>query len=179
MHMGGDHTQDAVAHDAAVVAFVYEPTEADYRAAVRRFTFGTPSGLAGLLVPVVLGLLLVVYNAWRRGLSPVTTAVMVAGALIALAVVIRRVLARVARDQYAGVADCGTCTTVVDENGMTTTGNGLTSSIDWRAFPRRFETDELFVLMPRRMRVYFVLPKRGAADPADVDRLRALCATKS
>ncbi|MBB4985105.1 YcxB family protein [Streptomyces nymphaeiformis] len=175
MYTGGDHMRDAAARDAAV-AFVYTPTEADYRSAVRRYSFGTPSGLAGVLVPVAVGLLIAYFYAWRKGFSPATSAVVGACVLVASGVILPRILARVAREQYSGTADYGTCTTVVGAEGMTTTGGGLTSTIDWQAFPRCVETDELFVFMPRRMRIYFVLPKRGAADPADVDRVRAVLA---
>ncbi|MFF8379388.1 YcxB family protein [Streptomyces sp. NPDC015661] len=160
------------ARDAAV-AFVYTPTEADYRSAVRRFSFGTLSGLAGLLVPVAVGVALASFYAWRRGFTPAAATVVGVCVLVATGVIIWRSLARVASEQYSGTADYGTCTTVVDGDGMTTTGGGLDSRIDWQAFPRYIETDELFVFMPRRLRVYFVLPKRGAADPADVDRVRA------
>ncbi|MFF9850283.1 YcxB family protein [Streptomyces litmocidini] len=167
--------QGAAARDA-VAAFVYEPTEADYRSAVRCFSFGTPAGLAGLLVPVAVGVLLAYSYAWRRGFSPVASAVVGGCVLVAASVILRRTLARVAREQYSGMAEYGTCTTVVGDDGMTTTGGGLASTVDWQAFPRYIETDELFVFMPRRMRIYFVLPKRGAADPADVDRVRAVLA---
>ncbi|MGW5776666.1 YcxB family protein [Streptomyces sp. NPDC003863] len=163
------------ARDAAVT-FVYVPTEADYRSAVRRFSFGTLSGLAGLFVPVAAGAVLAYLYAWRRGFSPAASAVVGACVPIAAGLIGLRTLARVAREQYSGMADYGTCTTVVGDDGMGTTGGDLTSRIDWQAFSRYIETDELFVFMPRRMRVYFVLPKRGAADPADVDRVRAVLA---
>jgi hypothetical protein len=46
----------------------------------------------------------------------------------------------------------------------------------WPILTRYAETDELFVLMtPDRYRVgIVVLPKRGVAEPADIDRLQAV-----
>ncbi|MEU0403401.1 YcxB family protein [Streptomyces sp. NPDC006197] len=125
---------------------------------------------------MTVGVLLAYSCAWRRGFSPAASAGVGACVLVATSVIIGRNPARAGREQYSGMADYGTCTTVVGDDGMTTTGGGLTSAIDWQAFPRCIETGELFVFMPRRIRVYFALPKRGAADPADVDRVRAVLA---
>ncbi|MER7533934.1 hypothetical protein ABTX77_03975 [Streptomyces sp. NPDC097704] len=143
---------------------------------MRRCSFGTPSGLAGVLAPVAVGLLIAYFYAWRKGFPPAASAVVDARVLVASGVVLPRILARVARERYSGTADHGTCTTVVGGDGMTTTGGGLTSTIDRQAFPRCIETDELFVFVPRRTRTYSVPPERGAEDPADVDRVRAVLA---
>lgn len=95
-------------------------------------------------------------------------------AVVTVLVVHPRTLARTAREQYADVEEYGTCRTVVREDGLTTTGGELSSDIEWRLCPWYFETDEFFAIKTRNTRDIFVLPKRGAQDPADVDRLRAL-----
>ncbi|MFD7082799.1 YcxB family protein [Streptomyces sp. NPDC002181] len=99
---------------------------------------------------------------------------MIGAVALASMVIAPRALARVARQQYEDMEAYGTCRTVVGEGGLTTTGGELSSGIDWHAFPRYLETDDLFVLMTKGTRIYFALPKRGAQDPADVDRVRAV-----
>ncbi|MFI8768267.1 hypothetical protein ACN9M0_28275 [Streptomyces sp. R-07] len=156
------------------IAFVYEPTEADYRAAVRRLRFGTWRGLGGLVLVVATADLLASYAAWRRGFTPEAAAVWGAVVLVVLAVVVHRSTTRYARGQFDGMGEYGICRTVVGGQGMTTTGGGLASGIDWQVFPWYVETSELFVLRTRRTGVVFVLPKRGAQHPGDVDRVRTL-----
>ncbi|MCX5149992.1 YcxB family protein [Streptomyces sp. NBC_00320] len=58
--------------------------------------------------------------------------------------------------------------------GLTTTGaSGQTVTADWSSYPWWFETPDLFVLTGS-MEFFFVLPKRGAACPEDLDQTRAL-----
>src|SRR3954452_10734055 len=133
MHRGGDHIQSA-GQDAAIT-FVHEPAEADYRAAVRRFTYGTWPGRRGLLVPGGLILLVVLVFCELRGFSPAVTALVVFSGVVAAVVTTGKTLTRVGGEQHADVLDYGTCRTVVGDEGMTTTGGTLESSIDWQAFP--------------------------------------------
>ncbi|MGW8766046.1 YcxB family protein [Streptomyces sp. NPDC055815] len=156
----------------AAVTFVYEPTEADYRAAVRRLRFGTWRGLGGVAVLLVVAELLASYRAWRGGFSPAGVTVWAACLLVVLVAVVHWATGRLARRQFDGMDAYGTCRTVVGPQGMTTTGGELSSDLDWQAFPWYVETSELFVLRTRRTGLVFVLPKRGAQDPADVDRVR-------
>ncbi|MFE9930197.1 YcxB family protein [Streptomyces sp. NPDC005533] len=78
------------------------------------------------------------------------TAFVMACAVLTPLVTLPRVLTRIAREQYAS------------------------GDIEWRIFPWYFETDEFFAVKTKNTRGVFVLPKRGAQDPADVDRVRAL-----
>ncbi|WP_369259215.1 YcxB family protein [Streptomyces sp. R35] len=173
MQSGGDHIQ-STGQDAAdaAIAFVYEPTPADYEAAMRRYTYGTWPGRGGLIVWPALILVLVFFFCELKGFAPAMTAVVVVAGVVAGVVTAHKTLARVAREQHADMEEYGTCRTVVGGEGMTTTGGSQTSTIDWQAFPWYVETAELFVLTTRRTRIFFVLPKRGAQDPADVDRVR-------
>ncbi|MET9961488.1 YcxB family protein [Streptomyces sp. NPDC006326] len=174
MHKGGDHIQQDGRGTATAITFVYEPTPQDYKAAVRRFQIGTWPGRRGLLLMLALGPALGLAISKLKGFSPLATDFVLVSVALASLVIIPRTLTRLGREQYEDMEAYGTCRTVVGEDGLTTTGGDLSSSIEWHAFPWYFETDELFVLTTRRTRMYFALPKRGAQDPADVDRVRAV-----
>ncbi|MEV0261218.1 YcxB family protein [Streptomyces sp. NPDC050617] len=70
----------------------------------------------------------------------------------------------------------GACRTVVDETGVAVANERQTSAQNWQAMPRYTETPRLFVLFSadKHASCLSILPKRGARDEADVDRLRAL-----
>lgn len=170
MNTDGDRIQQSTEQ----VTFVYEPTQADYAKVVRRFTYGTWPGRRSLLFVTAFSLVVSWGLPTLKGFSPAVTAFVMACAVVAVLVVLPRTLARTAREQYADVEGYGACRTVVREDGLTTTGGELSGDIEWRLFPWYFETDEFFALKTRNSRGVFVLPKRGAQDPADVDRLRAL-----
>jgi hypothetical protein len=74
------------------------------------------------------------------------------------------------------VEQYGECRMVVDERGTVMTGERGSSSADWTLFREYVETENIFVLLggDRHAYHFVVLPKRGAQDPADVDRLREL-----
>lgn len=78
---------------------------------------------------------------------------------------------------FAGVARAlGETTTEIDDEGLRaarSTGHAVTT---WQGYGGYVETNERFVLLgPDRGRTLFtVLPKRGATDPVDVDRLREI-----
>ncbi|MCT9078588.1 YcxB family protein [Streptomyces fulvoviolaceus] len=172
MHKGGDSIQSA-GRDTEIV-FVYEPTPADYEAALRRYVYGTWPGRRGVLIPAALITVLVLAFAEVRGFSPAVVALLVVVAVVTAVVTTVRTLTRVAREQVGDMEEYGTCRTVVGEEGLTTTGGDQASTIDWQAFPWYVETDELFALTTVKTRIFFVVPKRGAQDPADVDALRAV-----
>lgn len=64
------------------------------------------------------------------------------------------------------------------ETGLGMTSPEATTTYAWSAFATCQETDRLLVLRlvrsGRRLGAFLVLPKRGFADPADVDRAREL-----
>ncbi|MEU9158776.1 YcxB family protein [Streptomyces sp. NPDC048424] len=188
MNRGGEHGQQSAERSTErsteQVTFVYEPTRDDYTRAVRRFTFGTWPGIRGQIVLVAFSLGISWLLPTLKGFSPAVTAFVMACAVVTVLVVLPRVLARTAQEQYADVEEYGACRTVVHEDRLTTTGAGtgtgrdgdgeLSGDIEWRVFPWYFETDEFFAVKTKNTRGVFVLPKRGAQDPADVDRVRAL-----
>ncbi|MEU8431791.1 YcxB family protein [Streptomyces sp. NPDC029216] len=169
MQTGGDTS------GTTTIEFVYDPTPEDYRTAFRRFTYGTwPGRGTVLLTGPLVGLGLGGSISWLRGFSPNQTLFVLVAVTLALCVMLPRVNARKAREQYEHMEAYGTCRTAVGEDGLTTTGGELSSTVDWHGFPRYFETDQLFVLTTKRTGMFFALPKRGAQDPADVDRVRAV-----
>ncbi|MEU9374490.1 hypothetical protein AB0D94_12065 [Streptomyces sp. NPDC048255] len=183
MNTGGDHRQQAEQGEQAEpagqteeqVAFVYRPTLADIQGAVQARARRTAAGRAETLLLPVLTVLAVVGLCLFRGTLPVVTAVSVVPALaVALCGVvwIRRTMAR---QMYSVVGQYGQCRTVADERGTATTGETMSFTTDWKLFPHYIETPELFVLVGgTRAAAVGVLPKRGAQQPADVDRLRAI-----
>ncbi|MEU8986798.1 YcxB family protein [Streptomyces sp. NPDC048558] len=74
------------------------------------------------------------------------------------------------------VAPQGEFRAVVGEAGVRLTSQDSETTFRWPMITRYAETDTLFVLMtPDKHSVgIVVLPKRGAAIPPDVDRLRAM-----
>lgn len=170
MHTGGDHAQRT---EQAV--FVYEPVLADFRGAVRVRALRTASGRAETVLLPVMTLALVTAYGVLRGMTPaviVVAAVLSAGAGAFGGVRGRRSMAR---RLHAVAALYGQCRTVVDERRCATTGDGMSHTADWKLFTQYAETSGLFVLFggPRAACVT-VLPKRGAEEPADIDRLRAI-----
>ncbi|RSS37986.1 hypothetical protein EF912_34365 [Streptomyces sp. WAC07061] len=163
--------------DAPVRAarFDYTPAAADYDTALWRYTLATWPGLTRYL-PLLGAAAAVAFavRAWKWHFDE--TQLVIAGTLCAIAVVVVRQWSRRhrTRDQFAAHAEHGTCVTTVDEDGLTTTGtSGRTVTEGWNTHPWWFETPELFVLTGS-MEFFFVLPKRGAASPEDLDRARAL-----
>ncbi|MFF2193566.1 YcxB family protein [Streptomyces sp. NPDC058157] len=168
MQTGGDTS------GTTTIEFVYDPTPEDYRTAFWRFHFATWPGRGSLVTGPVVGLGLGSLICWLRGFSPTATAFVLVSVTLSLCVITPRVGARKAREQYEDMEAYGTCRTTVAEDGLTTTGGELSSTLEWRVFPRYFETDTLFVITTKRTGIFFALPKRGAQDPADVDRVRAV-----
>lgn len=66
--------------------------------------------------------------------------------------------------------------TTVTDAGITTVTEHVTLTQRWSVFRGYRESRDHLVVLSRDPNILLVevLPKRGAADPADVDRLRAL-----
>ncbi|MDV5145558.1 YcxB family protein [Streptomyces sp. SBC-4] len=64
----------------------------------------------------------------------------------------------------------------MDEDGGRWTCQDAETTIRWALLPRYVETPRLFVLLTAKQSGtgFAYLPKRGLADPADADRLRAI-----
>ncbi|MFE4259691.1 YcxB family protein [Streptomyces sp. NPDC056883] len=170
MNTGGDQEQRT---EQAV--FVYRPELADSRAAVRVRALRTASGRAETLVLPLMSMVLVAAYGLLRGMLPAVvavSAVLAAGTGAFGGVRGRRAMAR---RLHAVVSHYGLCRTVVDERGFATTGESMSHTADWKLYTRYAETAELFVLLGGpRATCLAVMPKRGAEEPADVDRLRAI-----
>ncbi|MET9934035.1 MULTISPECIES: YcxB family protein [unclassified Streptomyces] len=81
-----------------------------------------------------------------------------------------------ARSIYRLIGAQGEARAVVDEDGARWTSRDTETTIRWALLPRYVETPRLFVLFTDRTSGtgFAYLPKRGLADAADADRLRAL-----
>ncbi|MGW1804371.1 YcxB family protein [Streptomyces sp. NPDC002078] len=64
----------------------------------------------------------------------------------------------------------------VTGQGVTVTTDHTTASVAWAVQPRYRETPRVFVLLSgdKNALTFTMLPKSGLADPADIDRLRAI-----
>ncbi|MFJ4776591.1 YcxB family protein [Streptomyces sp. NPDC088762] len=155
--------------------FAYTPAAEDYDKALWRYTLHTwPGRTRYLLLLGAAGAVACVFKAWRMHLDQTQTIVAAVLGAIAVLVVRQYFRRRRTRDQYAVHAAHGACLTTIAEDGLTTTGtSGETDAVEWRSYPWWFETPDLFVLTGS-MEFLFVLPKRGAASPEDLDRARAL-----
>jgi len=160
--------------ETSAVELAYLPTTADAVGAIRarRRTSRLWNGvlLAGAIV--VLSALIQNFMGPRKSGSTVLC-------LAALALFIgMRVLVPTlkGRQVYKMVALQGEFQAIVDDSGVRVTSRDSEMAYRWPMLTRYAETDELFVLMtPDKYRVGFVvLPKRGVAEPADVDRLQAI-----
>ncbi|ROQ98094.1 hypothetical protein EDE04_4617 [Streptomyces sp. 2132.2] len=155
--------------------FVYEPTLEDFRRAVRARARRTGAGRAETaLVPLVTTGLILGFGLIREFPSAVLAVCAVLG-LGAGAFGVARGRRGMARRLHQVMATYGQCRTVVDERGTATTGRTMSYTGDWKLFTRYAETPELFVLLGGpRASCLAVLPKRGAEEPADADRLRGI-----
>ncbi|MFE1285853.1 YcxB family protein [Streptomyces sp. NPDC058751] len=80
-----------------------------------------------------------------------------------------------AHRMFSVVEPYGQCRMVADDRGAVSTGERASFTVDWTVFREYLETPGLFVLLGGdRAAGVAVLPKRGAQDPADVDRLREI-----
>lgn len=153
----------------------YRPTADDYRTAMRAWSSGTWPGRRELVLPTVMALTGVGLYAWVRGFDPVISVIATGVVLLTAVTGTVRGRNRIARESYARVESHGDCRTLVSEAGLSTTGAGPDgSTVDWQGFSGYCETPELFVLSEKRGRALVALPKRGATDPADLARVRAL-----
>ncbi|MGW0858567.1 YcxB family protein [Streptomyces sp. NPDC002690] len=170
-----DQAGQAESATSDTALFEYLPAASDYDKALRRFTLRTRHGLIGsLLIPAVFATAVLVSRALWRHFDTTETIAAGAACVVALFYVRQRVRASRVRGQYDTHAALGPCRTTLTADGLTTTGStGEVSASGWNVYPWWFETPELFVLTGSA-EYFFVLPKRGASTPEDLDRARAL-----
>ncbi|MEU9160038.1 YcxB family protein [Streptomyces sp. NPDC048424] len=170
MNMSGEQAQQV---EQAV--FGYRLTIEDFRQAVRARARKTGAGRAEMALIPLLTTGLVTMFGLLRGLLP---AVIVVSAVLGLgAGLIGGVRSRrgMARRLHGVTTPYGECRTVIDERGTATTGETMSYTYDWQLFTEYVETPDLFVLVGGpRASCLAALPKRGAQEPADIDRLRAI-----
>ncbi len=177
--MGGDQPypirESAPAEQA--VELRYAPTVADMAEALRA-RHRTPAGRRQRLPWLVTGLLgpvpAVALIALDGGVAPQTTALI---AVVVFSWVFVFAGHRIMARAYRGVLDAaGDCRAVVDGGGVACNGSKASSHHQWTALAHYAETPTHFAVFSgdKQALTVVVLPKRGLADPADADRLRAL-----
>jgi hypothetical protein len=174
MIKGGDSShQDA--ERGTAVEFVYRPTAADFEEALRARARRSPAGRAqALMAPLTAATTVVLFSA----VHDATPTVWIISLVLSVAVMswgTVRGLRTMAGRMFSIVEPYGQCRMVADDRGAVSTGERASFTVDWIVFRQYLETPGLFVLLGGdRAAGVAVLPKRGARNPADVDRLRAI-----
>ncbi|QES50247.1 hypothetical protein DEJ50_22895 [Streptomyces venezuelae] len=160
------------------IVFEYRPTADDYRTALGAWFSRTWPGRRAMVLPAVMSVAGVVVYGLVRGFDPGIGGIVTAVVLITAVVGAVRARSRIARESFAAMEPHGDSRTVLGETGIVITGGGPDRTVfDWPGSggPAWYhETPGLFVLTADKGRTFLALPKRGAADPADVDRVREL-----
>lgn len=157
---------------------VYTPTREDLTDAVRMQIGYGPFRVLRWLIPVgaVLAFLAAALLLTGPGEPDVGGAVLLGG-LGLLVLVLKPLAVRLtARQVFAMVERQGEHRATVDEDGVRWVTRDSEVTARWQLTPRYAETPTQFVLFSgdKGRAGLAALPKRGLADPADVDRLRAL-----
>lgn len=127
-----------------------------------------------VVAPLIAVGAVVVYMAFHDAALPVWIISLVL-AVAATSWGVVRGLRTMARRMFNVMEPYGQCRMVADDHGVVTSGERASFSVDWAVFREYLETPGLFVLLGGdRDSSVTVLPKRGAQDDADVDRLRAI-----
>ncbi|MER7515722.1 YcxB family protein [Streptomyces sp. NPDC126499] len=157
---------------------VYTPTREDLVDAVRvQMRYG-PFRVLRRLIPVaaVLAFLAAALLLTGPREPDVGGAVLLAGLGLLVVVLMPLAVRLTARQVYAMVARQGEHRASVDEDGVRWVTGISETAARWQLTPRYIETPTQFVLLSgdKGGAGVAALPKRGLADPADVERLRAL-----
>ncbi|MFF3426518.1 YcxB family protein [Streptomyces sp. NPDC002602] len=171
-------TEPSAQPDGQAVELVYLLTRADIVRALRTRDAHTASGRRARWVFPLGGLMGVGFGALAlaegEGVLGRPLFFLVAGAFLwALVLFGPQLQARA----FGGLLEkAGEARVVVDASGVHVTTSDTRTHIGWAAQPRYTETDGMFLLLSddKRAAAMTMLPKRGAQDPADIDRLRAV-----
>lgn len=171
---GGEPSRQDTERGTAV-EFVYRQTVADFEEALRGRARRSPAGrVQVLMAPLVAVIAVVVFSALRDDALPVSIIALVLSVAVTSWGAVRG-LRTMARRMFSVVEPYGQCRMVADDRGAVSTGERASFTVDWAVFREYLETPGLFVLLGGdRAAGLAVLPKRGAQNPADVDRLRAI-----
>ncbi|MGW2643446.1 YcxB family protein [Streptomyces sp. NPDC001393] len=166
MDMGRDAGQ-------GVVELAYQPTVDDYTAALRERRRVSKAGRRQrrtAVVALVCGAVGIAIGL-TQGHVPLFLMIWFPtfGALLLLSPWLQ------ARQLFRLAERHGAHRVTVTEAGLTMTTQNASTTVNWVARPRYRENKEVFVLFgdDKNAACLTVLPKRGLAGPADVDRLRA------
>ncbi|WP_162793859.1 YcxB family protein [Streptomyces paludis] len=171
---GGESSQQDTGRGAAV-EFVYQPMVADFEEAVRGRARRTSAGRLQVLAgPLVVVAAMLVFSVLQDFALPVLIISLVLSLAAASWGAVRG-LRTMARRMFSVMEPYGQCRLVTDDRGMVSTGERGSFTVDWTVFREYLETPGLFVVLGGdRASGMAVLPKRGAQNPADVDRLREI-----
>jgi len=175
MDIRGGESSDQGVERGTAVEFVYRPTAADFEEALRGRARRSSAGRVQVLMAPLVGLVaLVLFSVQGDTTLPVfIISLVLSMAAISWGTV--RGLRTMARRMFSVMEPYGHCRMVADNRGAVTTGERASFTVDWGVFREYLETPGLFVLLGgERAAGVAVLPKRGAQNPADVDRLRAI-----
>ncbi|MEV6728636.1 hypothetical protein [Streptomyces sp. NPDC051364] len=160
------------------VQLVYRPTTADLTEAIRARSSRTPAGRRRRRLYVGFAVLFlalaVLVTLARDGFQPLSVG-LTAGAL-SFGVTPRLMHGLQARAFGALLERAGETRAVVDDTGVQVITADTATRIGWTAQPSYVETDLAFVMLSadKQSIGMTVLPKRGAAHPADIDRMRSI-----
>lgn len=172
--MGGDLPESATERGADV-EFVYRPTAADFGEALRARASRTAAGRGQVLVMLLAVVLPAVLFVLVAGLGPLASVLVPVLSLGVMVVALVLGMRAQARRLFSIVEPYGECRMVADERGAVSTGERASFTTEWSVYSGHLETPRLFVLFGgERAAGIAVLPKRGAQDPADVERLRGI-----
>ncbi|MFF7161601.1 YcxB family protein [Streptomyces sp. NPDC008086] len=175
MDTRGGATSHQDADRGTAVELVYRPTAADFEEALRARARRSPAGRVQVLMAPVAGVVAVsVFSVLRDAPLPVWIVSLVLTVSVTCWGTLRG-LRTMARRMFSMVEPYGQCRTVADDRGAATAGERASFSMEWTVVREYLETPGLFVLLAGdRAAGVALLPKRGAQDPADVDRLRVI-----
>jgi hypothetical protein len=163
--------------EAEAVVLVYEPTVRDMASALSARMRATPSGRRTLRLLLFAGVLGISSFALLMALGAMTWQLwlMLGVGLLAFGC-LYLVPQLQARQLHQMAATQGEFRAVVDDGGIRLTSRDGDARSKWGMFARYVETDDVFVLLTgdKHGVGLMVLPKRGAAGTAGVERLRTL-----
>lgn len=171
---GGDSARQDMDR-SRTVEFIYQLTAEDFEEALRARARRSPAGRAQVLMaPMVAIVAVCVFSTLHDASVPVWIVTLVLSVAATSWGAVRG-LRTMARRMFSVVESYGLCRMVADDRGTVSTGERVSFTVDWTVFREYLETPGLFVLLGGdRAAGVAVLPKRGAQDLADVDRLRAI-----
>lgn len=170
---GGDFSDQDTGRGTAV-GLGYRLTAADFEEALRARARRTWAGRGQVFTPPVLAVVVVLVSSAVQDFTLPVEVIALTVSVAATSWGSVRGLRTMARRMASLTEPYGQCRTVADDRGMATTGERASYTVEWTAYREYLETPGLFVLLAGdRAGGVAVLPKRGAQDEADVDRLRA------